>query len=86
MVLVTVTFFASYLVTRFSLDQIIRLLAVMFVISAVVNTAFIVAFPQFGIDSAGRFTGVFAQKNALGYVAALAIPTLLIAGKAYHQG
>ncbi|MCP4221820.1 MAG: O-antigen ligase family protein [Actinomycetia bacterium] len=85
-VFIAVTLFASYLVLRFSLDQIIRLLAVMFLISAMINVAFIAAFPQFGIDSDDRFTGVFPQKNALGYVAALAIPTLIVAGRAYRPG
>lgn len=83
-VFIAVTLYGSYLVLRFSLDQIIRLLAVMFVISAAINTAFIVAFPRFGIDSGDRLTGVFSQKNALGYTAALAIPTLVIAAIAYR--
>jgi len=81
-----VTIFGAYLVLRFSLDQIIRLLAVMFLISAVLNIAFIVAFPQFAIDSIGAYTGVFPQKNALGFISALAIPNLLIAGWAYRSG
>jgi O-antigen ligase len=83
---VAVTLFAAYLVLRFSLDQIIRLLAVMFLISAALNITFIVGFPQFGIDSNGQLTGVFPQKNALGFVAAVAIPTLIVAGRAYRPG
>ncbi|MDH3680435.1 MAG: O-antigen ligase family protein [Acidimicrobiia bacterium] len=85
-VFIAVTLYASYLVIRFSLDQIIRLLAVMFTLSAVINLAFIVAFPQYGIDVDGQLTGVFGQKNALGYIAALAVPTLIIAGRAWSGG
>ncbi|MEM8924719.1 MAG: O-antigen ligase family protein [Actinomycetota bacterium] len=79
-ILVALTAYASYLVMRFALDQILRLLAWMFTFSALLNTAFIVAVPQFGVDSGGLFTGVFQQKNILGYCAALAIPVLLVAG------
>lgn len=81
-----VTIYASYLVMRFSLDQIIRLLSVMFTISAFLNMAFVVAFPQFGIDEDGLWTGVFGQKNALGYIAALAIPALIVASRAWRGG
>jgi exopolysaccharide production protein ExoQ len=77
------TLYATYLVMRFSLEQIIRLLAVMFVLSSLVNIAFILALPQYGIDAAGHLTGVFYQKNALGYVAAIAIPTLIVAARSY---
>lgn len=77
---VTVTFFASYLVLRFSLQKLMTLFAWTFVLSAVVNVAWIAAFPGFAIDTLGRINGIFPQKNALGYVNALAIPTLLLAG------
>lgn len=74
------TLFASYLVLRFSLEKVIMLFAWMFVLSAVVNLAWIVAFPGYAIDSLGRLNGIFPQKNGLGYVNALALPTLLLAG------
>ncbi len=85
-VFLAVTVFASYLVLRFSLDQILRMLAFMFVVSAFVNIVFVVALPTYGIDSAGRWTGVFSQKNALGYTAALALPVLIVAGRAWRPG
>lgn len=85
-VFIGVTLYASYLVIRFSLDQIVRLLAVMFSLSALINLAFVVAFPQYGIDVEGQLTGVFSQKNALGYIAALAVPTLIVAGRAWTSG
>ncbi len=81
---VAVTVYASYLVMRFSLDQIIRLLGLMFVLSAVVDIAFIVAMPQYGIAPGGELTGVFFQKNSLGYTAALGVPLLIVAGRAYR--
>jgi O-antigen ligase len=86
LVFVAVTSFASYLVMRFSLDQIIRLLAVMFMISVAVNAAFVIALPQYGLDSGNNFTGVFSQKNALGYTAALGVPVLIVAGRSMRRG
>lgn len=83
-VFTAVTLFASYLVLRFSLDQIIGLLGIMFVVSAVINLAFVVALPTYGIDGGGRFTGVFPQKNALGYTAALGVPALIVAGRTWR--
>ncbi|MDH3679846.1 MAG: O-antigen ligase family protein [Acidimicrobiia bacterium] len=85
-VFVAVTLFGSYLVMRFSLDQIIRLLAAMFVLSAAVNLFFVLGLPQYGLDAAGRWTGVFSQKNALGYTAALGLPTLVVAARAWRPG
>lgn len=81
-----VTLYAAYLVIRFSLDQIIRMLSVMFTISAFLNLAFVIALPQFAIDGNGLWTGVFGQKNALGYIAALALPTLIVASRAWRGG
>ncbi len=85
-VFVAVTLFASYLVMRFSLDQIIRLLAIMFVFSAAINLFFIVALPQYGIGAGDELVGIFTQKNALGYTAALGMPTLIVAGRAWRPG
>lgn len=82
-VFAAVTLFAGYLILRFSLHEIVGMLAVMFGISSVINMAFIVTFPQFGIDADGLWTGVLNQKNSLGYLAALGIPTLLIAARSY---
>ncbi|MEM9889214.1 MAG: O-antigen ligase family protein [Actinomycetota bacterium] len=81
-----VTLYATYLVMRFSLDQIVRLLAVMFSISAVLNLLFVLALPVYGIDDDGLWTGVFSQKNALGFITALSIPVLIIAGREWRGG
>lgn len=83
LVFVAVTFFAGYLVLRFSLHEIVGMLAVMFAISSVINMVFIAAFPFYGSDAEGLWTGVLNQKNSLGYLAALGIPTLLIAARSY---
>ncbi len=76
---IAVTGLAVYLVVRFALAEIVDLLAWMFVVSAVINVTWIVLYPEYGVDGANRFTGVFPQKNGLGYVGALAVSTLVIA-------
>ena len=78
-----VTLYGSYLVMRFSLDQILRLLAVMAVFSLAINLFFILVLPQYGVDGGGQWQGVFFQKNSLGYVSTLSIPVLLVAGRSY---
>ncbi len=83
---IAVTAYGSYLVMRFALNQIIRLLAIMFVISAFLNLAFVLAVPEFGVDGQGNYTGVFAQKNALGFVAVVGVPTLMIAIRSHRAG
>lgn len=82
LVFLAVTLFGSYLVMRFALEETIRLLAFMFVISAFVNLGFVLALPALGVDGGGNWTGVFAQKNALGFISALSIQGLFIAGMA----
>ncbi len=82
-ILVGVTLYGSYLVMRFSLDQILRLLAVMAIFSLAVNLFFIVFLPRYGVDDGGQWRGVFFQKNSLGYVSSLSIPVLLIAARSY---
>ncbi|MEM7340057.1 MAG: O-antigen ligase family protein [Actinomycetota bacterium] len=82
LIFVAVTLFGSYLVMRFALEETIKLLAFMFMISAIVNLAFVVALPGLGVDPGGNWTGVFAQKNALGFISALSVQGLFIAGLA----
>ncbi len=81
-VFLSVTAYGSYLVIRFPLDRIMLLLATMAVPSAALNLFFVFALPRYGVDFQGHWTGVFFQKNSLGYAAALAIPTLIMAGRA----
>ncbi len=83
-VLAVVTLYAAYLVLRFTLREIIVLLARMFVISGLINLAFVFAVPQFAIDG-DLWDGVFFQKNALGFTALLAVPILLAAGREAGQ-
>ena len=80
-IFMAVTLFAGYLIIRFPLSEIIEIFAWTFVASAAVNLFFVLALPTYGIDDEGLWTGVFRQKNGLGYVAALAVPTLLIAAR-----
>lgn len=79
-IFVTVTTYGAYLVLRFTLHDIIKLLAKVFTIGGVINLAFVFAFPAFG-SYQGLWDGVFFQKNALGYACMLAIPILLIAAR-----
>lgn len=75
-----VTLYGVYLVLRFPLVEILQLLAVMFVISAAINLAFVIAVPAYAINN-GLWDGVFFQKNALGFTALIGVPTLMVAGR-----
>ncbi len=79
-VFAVVTLYAVYLVLRFTLREILILLARMFAASGIINLAFVLALPQFAQDD-GFWDGVFFQKNALGFTALLAVPMLLVAGR-----
>ena len=74
------TLFGTYLVLRFALGEILQLLANVFVVSAVINMVFVVWFPKYGIYD-GRWTGVFNNKNALAFMALIAIPVLILAAR-----
>jgi O-antigen ligase len=68
---------ALYLSARFDFATMLRLLSVSFVISAISSAVFVVAFPSYGImqvaELAGDWRGVFAHKNQLGAVMAVAV-------------
>lgn len=81
-ILVTVTLFAAYLVLRFALAEILQIWALVFVAAAVANYVIILLFPVYGVAEKGQWDGIFTQKNALGWLALVAIPTLLLAGRA----
>ncbi len=83
LVLLTVTLYAAYLIMRFALNEILRLLAAMFVLSAMTNLAFIAAFPQYAGDP--QLDGIFSQKNALGFVSVIAIPVLVTVARDYRR-
>jgi O-antigen ligase len=76
----TITLFGAYLVLRFSLREILFIHAQMFTLSAIINIAFVAAFPTYAITDE-LWDGVFFQKNALGFTATLAIPTLVVAAR-----
>ena len=76
-----VSLYGAYLVLRFSLHQILKLFGIMFAFSAVLNLAFVFGLPIYGVGGFDEFTGVFAQKNALGFFAAIALPALIVAAK-----
>ncbi len=80
-ILITVTLFGAYLVLRFALAEILQIWALVFVASVAVNYAIIFALPVYGVAEQGQWDGVFTQKNALGWIALVGIPTLLLAGR-----
>ena len=80
-VFTAVSLYGAYLVLRFSLHQILKLFGIMFAFSAVLNLAFVFGLPIYGVGGFDEFTGVFAQKNALGFFAAIALPALIVAAK-----
>lgn len=83
LLLVMTTAYGAYLVLRFRLGDLLDLLARVFAVSGIINLAFILAFPQYGIESDGvLWDGVFFQKNALGFNSLLAIPILVVVGRA----
>lgn len=84
-VLAAVTLYAAYLVIRFALNEILRLLAAMFVLSAAVNLAFVLALPRYAADANGAWDGVFGQKNALGFAAAVALPVLITVAREHTR-
>jgi len=80
-ILVSVTFYAGYLVLRFALDEILNLVARVFVISAFINLFFVFALPAYSIDAIGAWDGVYTQKNALGFAAWLSIPIFIVVAR-----
>jgi exopolysaccharide production protein ExoQ len=71
----------AYLVVRFELHDRMRALSWSFAVSAIGSLLFVATFPQYGIghigDLAGDWSGIFAHKNALGAVMAVAVFTEL---------
>lgn len=67
---------SAYLPSRFGLDEIARLGSISFGIAAISSLFFTVIFPQYGImhgELAGNWRGVFAHKQELGVVMAIAV-------------
>jgi len=83
-VLLAVTLYAAYLIMRFALNEILRLLAAMFVLSAITNLVFVAAFPQYAVQTP-TWDGVFAQKNALGFAAVIAVPALVTVAREHRR-
>lgn len=68
---------ACYLLIRFELPTILKLLSRATIPGVLINYLFVLGLPQYGISAAG-WVGVFSQKNALGYTAAITMPLLII--------
>jgi O-antigen ligase len=83
------TFFGYYLVVRYPLRDILRLLAVAFAIGTVLNIVWIVALRKYGITQdttgnaqSGDWSGVFNHKNALARASLTATLTFLFVARA----
>ncbi|MGI9616685.1 MAG: O-antigen ligase family protein, partial [Acidimicrobiales bacterium] len=79
------TSYAFYMVMRYSLEEILVLISFVFLISGVLNIAFVGVYPQFGLMEDGEWSGVFGSKNQLGYLATMGIPTLLITSMIHRR-
>ena len=81
--LIGTTLFGAYLATRYSLDELLRLLAWALGIAALLSLIFALMFPSYGITSyayGNVWQGVFTGKNLLGRTMALgAIVFVLLA-------
>jgi exopolysaccharide production protein ExoQ len=69
----------AYSTVRFSIDQLLKLLSLGFVVSGLASIIFAVVFPQYGItqegELGGTWRGVFAHKEQLGAVMVVAVFT-----------
>ena len=80
-VLTAIAFYGLYLIIRFEMAEIVRLLSIMFVISAICSLIFVYVYPLYGLQPTGQWDGVFYHKNALGFASAIAMPALIVAGR-----
>lgn len=82
--LLTTTVYGLYLFLRFDLSEILTMLGVAAFFGAVACLALIFGLPQYGVadSDGGEWSGVFAQKNALGFTATMIIPSMFVLGRA----
>jgi exopolysaccharide production protein ExoQ len=78
--LVGTTLFGAYLASRYSLDELLRLLAWALGIAALLSLIFVLALPSYGIhiDPRGEaWRGIYWHKNSLGQAMALGVVVFL---------
>lgn len=79
------TLFIGYIAIAFSPQQSLRILAVAFGVTAIISLVFAIALPSLGTHEAGPYIGVwrgvFAHKNKLGGMMALAAATIIVCPK-----
>lgn len=71
--------FATYIVCRFDLREILRLAAIACLIITALNLMWVTALPTYG-KAGDNVTGVLSHKNSLGQLSALCAVTLLLVG------
>ena len=69
--LVLSTLLATLLVVRYSLRDVARIVGLALLIGVAICVIWILILPNYGIDTQGRWTGVFDQKNPMGRFATL---------------
>ena len=67
------TAFGVYLGSRYTAHELLRLMSWMLAAAAALSLAFVAFAPAYGIDDEGAWRGIFAHKNFLGHLMALAI-------------
>ncbi len=82
--LISTTLYGLYLFMRFGLAEILSMFAVASLIGGAICIALVFAMPQYGVtvSDGAEWTGVFAQKNALGFTAAITIPSMILLDRA----
>lgn len=81
LVLIMATFFAIYIASRLTPDELLRAVLIALVIATALNALVIAVAPSYGIMQSvhvGAFRGIYSQKNSLARIVALAIPLLWI--------
>lgn len=65
--LMLTTLLGIYFVTRFNLDEILFMVSMVFLLAIVVNWAFVLALPQYGLSFDGtNYIGITSNRNVLG--------------------
>jgi len=77
------TFFGYYLVTRYPLGSILRMLSVVLLAGAVLNLLWVYGLPEYGVtgvssEGAPTWDGITANRNTLGRMTALSVMVFLV--------
>jgi exopolysaccharide production protein ExoQ len=77
------TLFGTYIAVRFSYEEYVRMLCIIFTSILVISFVFVVIFPDIGLQKIGNdyaIRGAFQNRNTLAYFMSLGAPLLLLYG------